>query len=126
MSKNHALLKPYLMAADKKNSETGVGIVRPLFFYYDEPRAYDELHEYLLGRDILVAPVIEEDAVTREVYLPADTWIHAPTGKEYQGGVYIVDAPVGSLPVFYRKDADAAVHEMFGAMHFPKESELYV
>ena len=125
MSRNHALLKPYLMAADKQNSETGVGIVRPLFFYYDEPRAYDELHEYLLGRDILVAPVLAEDAATREVYLPDDTWIHASTGKEYHGGVYLVDAPLGSIPVFYRKDAPESVHEIFRAIRFPKESELY-
>ncbi|MBQ5969878.1 MAG: alpha-glucosidase [Clostridia bacterium] len=125
MSRNHALLKPYLMAADKYNSETGVGIVRPLFFYYDEPQAYSELHEYLLGRDILVAPVLEEDAVTREVWLPDDVWIHGPSGKEYRGGTHTVEAPVGSIPVFVRKDADRAVRDLFKSLHFPKESEIY-
>ena len=125
MSQIHRQLKPYLVAADRKNSETGVGIVRPLFFYYDEPRAYKEMHEYLLGRDILVAPVIEQGATTRDVYLPEDGWIHAPTGKQYRGGVHTVEAPIGSIPVFYRKDADETVKTMMEQLVFPTTEDLY-
>ena len=125
MSAIHAALKPYLMEADRYNHEHGVGIVRPLFFYYNEQRAFLETHEYLLGRDILVAPVITEGAVTREVYLPDDEWIHAPSGTEFRGGVYTVSAPIGAIPVFYRKKADASVHEMFASITFPKEREIY-
>ena len=125
MSQIHKQLKPYLVAADRKNSETGVGIVRPLFFYYDEARAYKEMHEYLLGRDILVAPVIEQGATTRDVYLPEDGWIHAPTGKQYRGGVHTVEAPIGSIPVFYRKDADEAVKAIMENLVFPTTEDLY-
>ncbi len=125
MSQIHKQLKPYLVAADRKNSETGVGIVRPLFFYYDETRAYKEMHEYLLGRDILVAPVIEQGATTRDVYLPEDGWIHAPTGKQYRGGVHTVEAPIGSIPVFYRKDADEAVKAIMENLVFPTTEDLY-
>ena len=125
MSRIHKQLKPYLVAADRKNSETGVGIVRPLFFYYDEPRAYSEMHEYLLGRDILVAPVIKQDSYSREVYLPEDSWIHAPSGKEYRGGVYTVEAPIGQIPVLYRKDADESVKAMMRSLVFPKQEALY-
>ena len=125
MSRIHKQLKPYLVAADRKNSETGVGIVRPLFFYYDEPRAYSEMHEYLLGRDILVAPVTEQGADTRDVYLPEDGWIHAPTGKQYRGGIHTVAAPIGSIPVFYRKDADDDVKAMMESLVFPTTEDLY-
>ena len=125
MSQIHKQLKPYLVAADRKNSETGVGIVRPLFFYYDEPRAYKEMHEYLLGRDILVAPVIKQGATTRDVYLPEDGWIHAPTGKQYRGGIHTVEAPVGSIPVFYRKDASDDVKTMMEQLVFPTTEDLY-
>ena len=125
MSRIHKQLKPYLVAADRKNSETGVGIVRPLFFYYDEPRAYSEMHEYLLGRDILVAPVTEQGADTRDVYLPEDGWIHAPTGKQYRGGIHTVAAPVGSIPVFYRKDAPDDVKAIMESLVFPTTEDLY-
>lgn len=101
-------LKPYLKDAVKYNSEKGVGAVRPLFFYYDEERAFTECYEYLLGRDILVAPVIRPKAKTRKVYLPHDNWIHLWSGREYGGGEYEVSAPLGEIPVFIRKSSSFA------------------
>ncbi len=112
MSNIHKALKPYLKNAVEQNARTGVGVVRPLFFYYDEDRAYEEAYEYLLGRDILVAPVVKAGATAREVYLPNDKWIHLESGKEYGGGVYTVDAPIGQPPVFVRKDADKQTLEL--------------
>ncbi|MCR5523597.1 MAG: alpha-glucosidase [Clostridia bacterium] len=109
MSKIHVALKPYIKAAVKYNAEKGVGVVRPLFFYYDEKFAYTECYEYLLGRDVLVAPVIRPGESRREVYLPDDEWIHFFSGKEYKGGHVTVDAPLGCPPVFYRKNADPEV-----------------
>lgn len=101
----HKALKPYLKDAVKLNAETGVGVVRPLFFYYDEPQAYTVAYEYLLGRDILVAPVIKAKADKKEVYLPEDEWIHLWSGEEFAGGMHTVDAPVGQIPVFIRKQS---------------------
>lgn len=105
MATIHKKLAPYLKDAVKYNSESGVGVVRPLFFYYDEQQAYNECYEYMLGRDILVAPVIKAKATSREVYLPNDNWIHLWTGKEYKGGNHCVDAELGNIPVFIRKEA---------------------
>ena len=103
--KIHKALKPYLKDAVKYNAEKGVGVVRPLFFYYDEQPAYTEAYEFLLGRDILVAPVIKSGAEKREVYLPNDEWVHLWSGKEYSRGKAIVPAPVGEIPVFIRKSS---------------------
>ena len=105
MARIHKNLKPYLKDAVEYNSKTGVGVVRPLFFYYDEEQAYSECYEYLLGRDILVAPVITQGATQREVYLPDDEWIHLWSRKEYSGGNVCVPAPIGEIPVFVRKSA---------------------
>ena len=108
----HTALKPYIKNAVKYNAEKGVGVVRPLFFYYDEEQAYRECYEYLLGRDILVAPVIRPGAVMREVYLPEDEWVRLATGEEYAGGTHRVAAPVGQPAVFYRKNASPEVLEI--------------
>lgn len=83
----------------------GVGVIRPLFFYYPEKQAYNECFEYMLGRDILVAPIIKAGAKTGRVYLPNDEWIHLWSKKEYGGGTFDVDAPIGEIPVFIRKNA---------------------
>lgn len=109
MSVIHKKLAPYIESAVKYNSDRGVGAVRPLFFYYDETEAYKEEYEYLLGRDVLVAPVLKKDANSREVYLPDDEWIHIETKKEYGGGRYTVPAPLGEIPVFVRKSASEDV-----------------
>lgn len=109
MSDIHKKLTPYIKSAVKYNSEHGVGAVRPLFFYYDETEAYLEEYEYLLGRDVLVAPVLKRNADSREVWLPNDKWIHIETKKEYSGGRHTVPAPLGEIPVFVRKDASKDV-----------------
>ena len=101
----HKKLKPYLKQAVKYNAEKGVGVVRPLFFYYDEEKAYTEAYEYLLGRDILVCPVLRPKAHNRKVYLPEDSWIHLWSGREYRGGEHTVPAELGEIPVFIRKDS---------------------
>ena len=112
MSRIHANLKPYLKEAVEKNAKEGVGVVRPLFFYYDEEEAFNNGYEYLLGRDILVAPVLRPNAETQKVYLPNDEWIHLWTGKEYSGGKYEFDVPYGQIPVFVRKQASNLVNQI--------------
>ena len=102
-TRQHAALKPLLQALVLENAQKGVPVMRPLFYHYDEPRAYTEKTEYLLGRDILVAPVIEEKATTRSCWLPADSWVHLHSGTEYGGGEVTVEAPIGAVPVFVRK-----------------------
>ena len=104
-TKMHAALKPYLKKCVAENAERGIPVMRPVFYHYDEPEAYKESTEYLLGRDILVAPVLKEGAVSRTVYLPKDNWVNIFTGQQYYGGPVEVKAPIGQPPVFVRKDS---------------------
>ena len=103
-------LKPYIKAASKENTLTGLPIQRPLFMHYDDDaEGYDVMYQYLFGRDLLVAPVYEQGATSRKLYLPQDNWIHVWTGQEYDGGWVEVDAPIGRPPVFYRASSADAV-----------------
>ena len=102
----HVDLKPYIKDAVEEYTRTGVPAQRPLFMHYEEDaRGYDIQNEYLLGRDLLVAPVYESGAEEWSLYLPEDQWVHLWTGEEYAGGDVTVKAPVGQIPVFYRKDS---------------------
>lgn len=102
----HVALKEYLMQCVSEADRTGTPVMRPVFYHYDEEWAYREKTEYLLGRDILVAPVYKEGEVKRECYLPKDTWVHLFSGKEYSGVKVEVAAPIGEPPVFIRKDSN--------------------
>ena len=77
-------------------------IVRHLVLMFpDDPNVVGQDEEYMFGDKLLVAPVIEEGATTRELYLPAGHWFHVFTGDEYEGGQTItVDAPLGTPAVF--------------------------
>ena len=101
----HRALGPYLQSLMEEEEAAGTPVMRPLFYHYDEERAYTESEEYLLGRDLLVAPVIREKETERTVYLPEDTWVHLFTGRAYQGGIVKIAAPFGEPPVFVRKDS---------------------
>lgn len=61
--------------------------------------------EYLLGEDILVAPVLEEGVTSRDIFFPSGTWVDGNTGKEYEGNRTILSyyAPIEVLPYFIRK-----------------------
>jgi len=100
-------LKPYIKAAVAQNAKSGLPVMRPLFLHYeDDRRTYDLKYQYLLGRDLLVAPVYEQGRRDWTVYLPQDRWIHVWTGQEYAGGDVTVDAPLGQPPVFYRASSE--------------------
>ncbi len=101
----HYKLGDYIKGLVNDATESGIPAMRPIFYHYDESWAYTEMTEYLLGRDILVAPVLESGKVSREVTLPDDTWVHLFSKKEYTGGKYTVEAPIGKPPVFVRRDS---------------------
>lgn len=103
MSRMHKGLKPYLKELVKENAELARPVMRPLFYHYNEELAYKCTDEYLLGRDLLIAPVIKDAARERTVYLPEDEWVQLFTGAEYGGGIISVQAPIGRPPVFVRK-----------------------
>jgi len=71
--------------------------------------------QFLYGADLLVAPVVEEGAVEREVILPGDgLWRHVWTGTDYAPGTHSIPAPIGQPPVFYR--AESAFAALFAAL----------
>ena len=64
-----------------------------------------DAYAYFLGDELFVCPVIRRGAKKRRVELPKGDWVHFWTGKEYKGGrAYTVPAPLGRLPVFYRRN----------------------
>lgn len=109
MSRVYTTLSPYIKEAVKENSKIGLPVMRPLFMHYEECKeAYSMNYEFLLGRDLLVAPVYEAGRVGRSVFLPPDTWAHIWTGCEYNEGVHDIISELGYPPVFYRKDSSWA------------------
>ena len=101
-------LLPHLYSIFHEHTETGVTVMRPLWLEYpSDVRTYLIEDQYLVGRDLLVAPVVHEGEIKRRVYFPqGDAWIDWWTGKRYDGGKEEeIDAPIDRLPLFARVGA---------------------
>ena len=102
--KIHTALAPLLKELVSENAAKGIPVQRPLFLHHeDDPRCYTEQFEYLLGPDVLVAPVWQAAEQTHSVYLPEGDWVHLWTGESYGKGEHSVAAPMGCPPVFWRQ-----------------------
>jgi alpha-D-xyloside xylohydrolase len=102
----HMSLFPYRYAAAQEAAKTGMPIMRALALTnQDDARARVAKDEYMLGPDLLVAPVVDEGA-QRVVYLPAGDWVDYWTGAETSGGKMVVaNVPVDSIPLWVRAGA---------------------
>lgn len=90
-------LMPYIYAQSKDCTERGLPMLRALFVEYpDDPGSWLIDDQYLFGKDILVAPMIE-NTPSRNVYLPPGTWIDYQTGQSYAGGWHKIKP--GTIPV---------------------------
>lgn len=80
-------LKPYICHFMDITSETGAPIMRPMFWdFHDDDKCYELEDQYMFGEDILFAPIVDEGATERNVYLPKGNWIDVNTKKTISGG----------------------------------------
>jgi alpha-glucosidase len=97
-------LMPHIYAAMRRAAIAHVPPVRPLGMDFpDDARARAEQDSFLLGDGLLVAPVLDQGATARAVYLPAHPhgWYDFHSGQWLAGGQEITaDAPLGRIPVF--------------------------
>lgn len=97
-------LLPLLETLFEESHRTGSPIMRPLFWEFpDDAVAYDISDEFLLGRGLLVAPILQSGADQRLVYLPQGAWYDPWTGNVMRGpGHHLVPAPLHQIPLFLR------------------------
>jgi alpha-glucosidase len=94
----------------KEASEIGLPVVRhPYLHYPDDPEVLNLKYQFMVGPELMVAPVLDPGTDTVKVYLPAGGWVHLWTGESYGSsdrGVYeTVSAPIGEPVVFFKEDS---------------------
>lgn len=96
-------LFPYLYSAAVDSARTGSPMMRALLVEQpDDPAAWQADLEYLLGPDLLVAPISNVEGV-RHVYLPRGSWVDWWNGEVHAGGQHLaVSQPLHRIPLFVR------------------------
>ncbi len=100
-------LVPYLAESAREAIASGSTMMRPLYFDYPaDDQVWAHPLQWMLGRDLLVAPVLEPGAERWTVYLPHGDWVDAFTGQPVEGGAAHERAvPIDEIPVYCRAEA---------------------
>jgi alpha-glucosidase len=103
-------LVPYMYAYERRAYETGIGLIKPLLYDYpDDKQVENYIDAWMFGDHLLVAPVVEEEQLTKQIYLPAGRWIDYFSGKAYEGGKridYKLNAKTWEdIPLFIKEGA---------------------
>lgn len=108
LARAHMQLVPYLSRLVRSASTDGTPTVRPLALAYPDDvtaRAHGD-DEYLLGPDLLVAPILDEGSTKRVVHFPEGSWVHYFTDALIDGPADVeLDVPLGTPAVFLRAGA---------------------
>lgn len=104
LSRLHLKAVPLILRLWRMAERTGMPPTRPLWLAYpSDPNARVQDQEWLLGSDLLVAPVVEQGATSRSVYFPRGCWRDPVTGQRHRGPrSAVVAAPLTELPRFFR------------------------
>lgn len=102
-------LLPYLWQVAAEASSRGLPVMRPLGLEFPkDPVSASIDDQYMLGSDLLVAPVIDDEmrTVSRRIYLPEGRWYPLAGGDIQQGPGFIeVDVAINEMPIYVREGA---------------------
>ncbi len=104
-------LMPYLWACFERACQFHQPIIRPTFFNFPHDEGcFADCDDFMLGDDVLVAPVVEKGAQTRAIYLPklpdGGQWVDFYDRSVHPGGHAVTcPAPIGRLPLMVRQGA---------------------
>lgn len=118
-------LFPYFYTYAREAYDTGLPLMRAMFLEYpSDEEAYKAETQFLLGKELLIAPVVKKSARTRKIYLPEGNWVDFNNPKKIFEGDQWIDYPVTleSLPVFAK---EGSVIPMMPVMQYIGEKENY-
>mmetsp|Transcript_41042 Transcript_41042/g.113021 ORF Transcript_41042/g.113021 Transcript_41042/m.113021 type:complete len:799 (-) Transcript_41042:96-2492(-) len=109
----YGALAEYRAQLCEEAAERGLPLVRhPWLHYPSDPQVRNLKHQFMLGPDFMIAPVLDKGSDTVRLYLPQGSWVHLWSGAtldlEARGGGWLkCHAPIGAPPVFYTEDSAA-------------------
>ncbi|WP_281883427.1 TIM-barrel domain-containing protein [Paenibacillus sp. YYML68] len=123
------MLVPYLYALLHEASVIGSPVMRPMVYEFEHDAAtWEESFDFMLGRSLLVANVLEKGASTRAVYLPKGSeWVHWETRERYAGGQTIeLSVSIGTIPMLIRSGAIIPLAPQLRNIHKDRIEELHL
>ena len=99
----HEKFAPLILSLADESARTGEPIIRYMEYEFPHQGLAECIDQFMLGKNILVAPVAEKGCTVRRVMLPEGRWRYCD-GRVFGGGEAFVEAPLDVLPWFERMD----------------------
>ncbi len=118
-------LLPFLYNEFYNSSVTGLPIMRPMFLdFQDDGECYSSecQYQFMVGENLLVAPVLNEKEFFKKIYLPEGRWLELETRKIYVGKQWVnIEVPLSVIPLFLREGGFIPMQEV---QNFVGEKEM--
>ncbi|MEC5422948.1 glycoside hydrolase family 31 protein [Virgibacillus sp. C22-A2] len=96
---------PQLYSLFYQASKQGLSVMRPLLLEYPEDvKTYNMNDQFMIGDNVLMAPILAPSVVDRAVYLPQGDWVEYETGEVFEGEkTHLIHAELEDMPIFIKK-----------------------
>lgn len=115
---------PYIYDLLFEGEKNGLPVMRPLGLHYENDVTSLRCNsEYLVGENLLVAPILEQGATSRSVYLPEGTWYEIDNCKKSIKGKknIVAEAPLDACPMYAKS---GSIFPNYGEINYIGEKEL--
>ncbi len=95
---------PFLYTLFAEAHHTGTPIVRPLLLHYpQDEKTYQISDQFMIGDNVIIAPIMKPGGTHRAVYLPEGQWVDYWTNEVLEGSKYhLIEAPLDVLPMYIK------------------------
>jgi alpha-glucosidase (family GH31 glycosyl hydrolase) len=120
-------LIPYIYTSAREAYDTGISMLRPMYYDYPEAEAaYETKNQYMFGNDMIIAPVthpidFDKDGLKnlytmQKIWLPEGNWIEWSSGALIEGGK-IIERPfcIEDIPIYLKEGAVIPMQKRFTA-----------
>ncbi|MGN0474543.1 MAG: glycoside hydrolase family 31 protein [Acutalibacteraceae bacterium] len=117
-------LIPYIYDCFRIAESSGLPVFRPLVLNFENDKNVTDINDqFMLGEWIMVAPIVDQGKVSRDIYLPKGcNWYDFHTGERLQGGTRILrEAPLDTCPIYIR---EGAIIPMWPVMNYVGEKNV--
>lgn len=121
----YALL-PYLYDLFRQEEESGLPLMRPMVLQYEkDPETRNMNGQFMVGESLLAAPVVEQGATRKMVYLPEGEWYDYWSGEKLEGGQYVIRrAALNECPLFVKAGSIIPCYPEMDHVSGEKDREL--
>jgi alpha-glucosidase len=118
-------LFPYIYTYAREAHDTGIPLMRAMLLEYpNDEETFRTDGQFMFGKELLVAPVVEKGVTSKSVYLPSGEWVDFNDGKTvYKGARWIdYEAPLEVTPLFVKS---GSIVPMMPVMQYIHEKPVY-